>query len=137
MAQSGCLPVGSLLIPVRRQSATRHRCGGSCPSAVRTTPSVRQGCSGHRQICRRPLAVVHGLAFSKEWRRTWTSARIKCQTSSPPIVGLQVVAFWPGTCASGRISAIHAKGVQACQAQASRSQARFACTHRLFLLATA
>ena len=89
MAQSGCLPISSLLIGVRRQSATRRRCGGSCPSAVRTTPSVRQGCSGHRQICRRSLAVVHGLAFSNGWRRTWTFARIKCHTGSPPAVGLQ------------------------------------------------
>ena len=105
MAQSGCLPISSLLIGVRRQSATRRRCGGSCPSAVRTTPSVRQGCSGNRQVGRRPLAVVHGLAFSNGWRRTWTSARIKCQTSSPPIDGLRHMS-------SGRMSTHHAKGVQ-------------------------
>ena len=89
MAQSGCLPFGRLLITVRRQSATRRRCGGSCPSAVRTTPSACQGCSGHRQVGRHPLAVVHGFALSNGWRRTWTSARIKCHTGSPSIVGLQ------------------------------------------------
>ena len=61
----------------------------SCPAAVSTTPSVRQGRLGHRQVGMRPRAVVHVLAFSIGWRRTWASARIKCQTSSPPGVGLQ------------------------------------------------
>ena len=50
---------------MQRQSATRHRSLAFCPSAVSTTPSVFQGCSGHRQIGWRPLAVVHDLAFSK------------------------------------------------------------------------
>ena len=109
----------------------------SCPAAVSTTPSARQGCSGHRKVDRRPLAVVCGLAFSNRWLRTWTSARIKCQTSSPPVVGLQVVAFWPGACASGRISAIQAKGARTCQGQTSVITAKSACSHQLFLLATA
>ena len=106
MAQSGCLPVGSPLITVRRQSATRHRCGGSCPSAVRTTPSVRQGCSGHRQVGRRPLAVVHGLAFSKAGGEFEALQQSNVKRASP--------------CASGRISAHQAKGVQACQGHASQ-----------------
>ena len=52
----------------------------SCPAAVSTTPSVLQGCSGHRQVGMHPRAVVHS-SYSSIKVRGISTAQISCAYS--------------------------------------------------------
>ena len=87
--------LSALRQPAHRNAAPK--CHAQSPAGFLSFGSQRMVVSWSRLLRPSPsgsqvLAVVHGLAFSNGWRRTWTSARIKCHTGSPPIVGLQVHA---------------------------------------------
>ena len=111
---------GSVWLSARRQPA-HHRAAPKChtPSLWRllSFDSAYNAISSPRLLRSSPgrQAFTCGgsrLCVFQRWRRTWTSARIKCQTSSPPVGGLQIFAFWPGPSASGRIAASSCKGSQ-------------------------
>ena len=106
MAQSGCLPFGSLLTTVGRQSATGHRLGGllscgsqhnaiSSPRLFRSSSSRRSStCGGSRLGVFQPVAANLDLCKNQV-----SHGQSACRRPA-------------GTCASGRMSAHHAKGVQ-------------------------
>ena len=103
MAQSGCLPFGSLLTNMSRQSATRCRYGGllsfgsqhkviSWPRLPRPSPSRQQ-----------PRAGVHGLAFSEGGSELEVLQESSVKRAGRLTSACNAIAFWPCTCASGRI----------------------------------
>lgn len=138
--QSGGL--ASLHLAVCPSAACSPPCGAKVPHAFALWLSV----------LRRP---VHQGAVASQ--HSFTSCR-HCHTRSPPPIAARcraasaqyksftravrlpaawTVSLWSGVCASGRISAIQAKGAWACQGQTSVSKASSACSHGLFLLAPA
>ena len=96
----------------------------SCPAAVSSTPSVLQGCSGHRQVGMHPRAVVHS-SYSSIKVRGISTAKISCAYSQ---LAARQAQFHPVT----------QLGVGACNAQASfTTKARSACSPWPFPLAPA
>jgi hypothetical protein len=126
IAQSGCLPCGSLLTDQRRQSAMRHCLGG--------------------------LSVLK--AASSSWHHAinteGTAQNMRCNFASPSLQmarGLsfgsrEAKTFFARSPSRGRISAnnVHrhaTAGNQSCSSQTSRTVLRFACSQRPLLRAGA
>ena len=132
-SQSGCLPFGSLLTTVRRQSATRHRLVAGRPAAASAPSAKWQATSrwhpavmafGHH--C---LAFASSAANLKGSRPKVLVNRPACRRSA----SVRQLA----RCSEIRQNCCQSKGVWACQGQKSASKARSACSHRRLLLAPA
>ena len=96
MAQSGCLPFGSLLITVRRQSATCHRRGGllSCGSqhnAISSPRLFRPSPSHH-------ATMGGGSQFVFKYQGQWH------------FHGSNLLRIFPACGTSGTIPSSHTKG---------------------------
>ena len=131
--QSGCLPCGSLLTAMQRQSAIRHRLMAGRPAAASALFSV---VASHHT--RHPAVMAKGhhcLAFASSAANLAGSRpqvlvnRPACRRSA----SIRRLA----RCFGIRQNCNQSKGVLACQGQTSASKARLACSHRRLLLAPA
>ena len=81
MAQSGCLPVGSLLTKVRRQSATYHRRGG--PPVLRQSAQRHQFAKAVQAIAKSPCNHGRWFTVRIQVSRSVAFPRLKSLAHSP------------------------------------------------------